>query len=131
MTLIEELRNEADKLGNIVFLSDQNERNNVHHVHELDVEQKELEKHTSTVESVIERAKENAGLYACSEFIEAMKFIREHADEEWVRLRVRIKKKKPSGVLLADIDDATRPESEGSGERSVASALVKLVVDRC
>ncbi|MCX6178154.1 MAG: hypothetical protein NT163_02085 [Chlorobiales bacterium] len=130
-SIMDELRLEAEQPGEIISFPKQNKPNDVHHVHHvhtLESEQKELEKHIMTVESVIERAKVNAGLYACSEFIEAMKFVREHADEEWVRLRVRIKQRKPSGVLLADIDDATRPDSEGSGERNVAAALIKLVV---
>ena len=120
------------------FLPSQNEKNDVHdvhHVHTLEGTPKadkiELEKHVATVESIIERAKENAGLYASTEFIEAMKFVRDADDEAWIRCRVKIKREKPSGVLLSDIDDATRPDSESAGERNVSAAIIKLVVDRC
>jgi hypothetical protein len=140
-SIIDELKVEAAKpaaADSAFFLSNQNGQDNVHHVHHVhtlektqEADKAELEKHIATVESVIERAKKNAGLYASAEFIEAMKFIREKDDEAWICCRVKIKREKPSGVLLSDIDDATRPDSEIGGERNVAAALIKLVADRC
>jgi hypothetical protein len=140
-SIIDEIVSEVEKpaaTDSTFFLSSQNGLNHVHHVHHVhtsentqEAEKAELEKHIATVESVIERAKENAGLYASPEFIEAMKFIRENDDEAWIRCRVKIKREKPSGVLLSNIDDATRPDSETGGERNVAAALIDLVVDRC
>ncbi len=140
-SIIDEVRAEAENsaaVDSTFFLSSQNERNdvhNVHHVHQQEntqeIDKIELEKHLATVESIIERAKENPGLYASTEFTDAAKFIREVDDEVWIRCRVKIKREKPSGVLLSEIDDATRPDSEIGGERNVAAALIKLVVDRC
>ena len=136
-SITDELRQEAEQTGDAYFPSECIEQNKVHHVHHVhktengqEVGKLDIEKQVATIKNVIERAKENPGLYASSEFIEAMKFIREHDDEFWVALRCQIKRDKPNGVLLADIDDATRPDSEGSGERNVASALIKLVVSR-
>ena len=136
-SITDELRQEAEQTGDAYFPSECIEQNDVHHVHHVhktengqEVGKLDIEKQVATIKNVIERAKENPGLYASSEFIEPMKFIREHDDESWVTLRCQIKRDKPNGVLLADIDDATRPDSEGSGERNVASALIKLVVSR-
>ncbi len=137
---IDEIVCESEKPSGF-FSSEQNEQNdvhNVHHVHTSESTQElnnaELEKHVATVESIIERAKEDAGLYASTEFIGAAKFIRDAGDagdEAWIRCRVKIKREKPSGVLLSDIDEATRPDSETGGERNVAAVLAKLVVDCC
>ncbi|MFZ4525662.1 MAG: hypothetical protein ACOYOE_08965 [Chlorobium sp.] len=139
--IIDELRVEAEKpaaTDSTFFLSSQNERNDVHHVRNVhkpentqEAEKVDLEKHVATVYGIIERAKENPGLYASAEFIDAMKFIREVDDEAWIRCRVKIKREKPSGVLLSDIDEATRPDSEIGGERNVAAALINLAVNRC
>jgi len=136
--ITDELRQEAEQTGDAYFPAECIEQNDVHHVHHVHktengqaAEKQDIEKQVATIKSVIERAKENPGLYASSEFIEAMKFIREHDDESWFTLRCQIRRDKPYGVLLADIDDATRPDSDGSGERNVASALIKLVVSRC
>ena len=139
-SLIEEIVCEVEKPSGF-FSSEQNEQNdvhNVHHVHTSESTQElnnaELEKHVATVESIIERAKEDAGLYASTEFIGAAKFIRDAGDagdEAWIRCRVKIKREKPSGVLLSDIDDATRPDSETGGERNVAAAVIALAVGRC
>jgi hypothetical protein len=139
--IIDELKIDAEMpaaVDSTFFLSNQNGPNEVHHVHHVhqpentqEADKVELEKHIVTVDSIIERAKENPGLYASMEFIEAMKAIREVDDEAWIRCRVKIKQEKPSGVLLSDIDEATRPDSEIGGERNVAAALIKLVVERC
>ena len=141
MNIIDEVRAEAEKTAAVdstFFLSSQNERNDVQYVQYVqppenaqELNNVELEKHIATVDSVIDRAKENPGLYASTEFVEAMKFIREADDEAWFRCRVKIKQEKPSGVLLSDIDDATRPDSEIGGERNVAAAVIALAVDRC
>jgi hypothetical protein len=113
-----------------------NNVHDVHHVHSLeneaDAKRADIERHVSIAESVIIQAKDNAGLYAGSEFINAMKFIREQSDEDWVRLRVKIKNEKPSGVLLSDIDEATRPNGEViSSEKNTAAELIALVTSHC
>ena len=136
-SITDELRQEIEKVGGACFPSEcieLNEVRQVHHVHQnengQEVGKLDIEKQVATIKNVIERAKENPGLYASPEFTEAVKFIREHDQESWVALRCQIKAGKPYGVLLADIDNATRPDSEGSGERNVAAALINLAVDR-
>lgn len=83
------------------------------------------------VEKGIVECGENPGVLASKVFREACRLIRETDDEEWFRLRVAIKKAKPSGVRLADIDDATRPDGEGGDTLStVADELVAMVTER-
>jgi len=60
-------------------------------------------------------------------FTDAVKVIRQDP-ELWAEYRVKIKKAKPSGVLLSDIDDATRPDSDfASDDGGAAGALIELV----
>lgn len=132
--IIDDIRAEADQDVISVFslaCFDQNHIHDVHQVHKKEIDQEMLHQNISIVDSVILQGKDNPGLYAGSELIAALKFIREHSDEDWVRLRVRIKREKPSGVRLDKIDDGSRPENEVSGEGSVAAALVTLVKSRC
>jgi len=137
--LHEEFYKELPESMRLYFSADEKLSNNVHHVHyvhhsenDADGQRAEIERSVSVVERVIAKAKDNAGLYAGSEFIHAMKFIREKSDEEWVRLRVKIKNEKPSGVLLSALDDATRPEGEAIGsEKNTAAELIALVKSRC
>lgn len=81
----------------------------------------------ATVREAIAKCQEDAGALATPAFREAAALVREHDPEEWFRLRVEIKKAKPSGVLLEDIDKATRPPGDGEADLSVADELVALV----
>lgn len=78
------------------------------------------------VERVIGQCQEHPGALASKDFCEAVRLIRDESPEDWVRLRVAIKKAKPSGVLLGDIDAMTRPPSEAGDESSIADELVAL-----
>ena len=78
------------------------------------------------VERVIGQCQEDPGALASKDFCEAVRLIRDESPEDWVRLRVAIKKAKPSGVLLGDIDAMTRPPSEAGDESSIADELVAL-----
>ncbi len=81
-------------------------------------------------ETAISDCMENPGLLASAEFTEACRIVREINPEEWFRLRVAIKKAKPSGVLLSDIDKATKPTGGEEGDGTIADALVEMVVDK-
>jgi len=67
---------------------------------------------------------------ATQDFNEAVRFVRETSPEDWARVRCRIKKEKPTGIRLDDIDSATRPPSEEGGPDSVAAELIALALDR-
>jgi hypothetical protein len=66
----------------------------------------------------------------CWHPIPLAKLVREQDQGEWFRLRVALKKAKPDGVLLSEIDKATRSDSEGGEESTTADDLVALVQDR-
>jgi len=72
----------------------------------------------------------NPGALATQDFNEAVRFVRETSPEDWARVRCRIKKEKPTGIRLDDIDSATRPPSEEGGPDSVAAELIALALDR-
>jgi hypothetical protein len=83
-----------------------------------------------TAEEAIAACGENPGVLASEKFRDACRLLRENDQEEWLRLRVSIKKAKPSGVLLGDIDKATRPESEAVDDSTIADQLVEMVLRR-
>jgi len=81
------------------------------------------------IEKAIEVCKDQPGVLFSPDFTDAVKIMRQNP-ELWADYRVKIKRAKPAGVLLSDIDDATRPEGDfDDGGDGVASALIKLVVD--
>ncbi len=88
----------------------------------------DLAQAVQTIESAIRECGAKPGILASESFREACRTTREQNHEEWFRLRVALKKAKPSGILLSDIDDATRPENEGSADAStLADELVAMV----
>lgn len=89
----------------------------------------ELSRAIAWVESAISACGDDPGKLASEAFNEAAQLIREQDPEEWFRLRVKLKQAKPSGVLLGDIDKATRPYGEGE-ESTIADALVELAVSQ-
>ncbi len=117
-----------------------NDVNQVHHVHPdvvdpanddplvmaEDPATADLSATVALVEQVIGQCQENPGALASKGFRDACRLIRTDSPEDWMRLRVAIKRAKPSGVLLSDIDDTTRPPSEAGDESSIADELVAL-----
>ncbi len=106
----------------------QTDVHHVHHVHQFTKtapDEQELERSVSVVEDVIGRGKDEPGLYGGDAFKAAWKFICENSDEQRFRLRVEIKKNKPSGVPLDEID-GFGSGGEGSEERNTAAELVEL-----
>jgi len=103
----------------------QNNVHNVHNVQDSPPDEQELERSVSIVEDVIRRGKDEPGLYGSDEFKAAWRAICENSDEQRFRLRVEIKKNKPSGVPLDDID-GFGSGGEGSEERNTAAELVEL-----
>ena len=119
--------------------------NNVHDVHEVhpqadgdddplsaatDPHADDIAAATAVVEDAIARCQDDPGVLATEDFTAAAKLIRGHDSGAWMRLRVALKRAKPSGVLLGEIDAATRPPSDGADEGSVADDLVALVRSR-
>jgi hypothetical protein len=97
---------------------------------ESDVQADALGDAVLTVEAAIAACGENPGVLASEKFRDACRMVRESDQEEWLRLRVSIKRAKPSGVLLTEIDRATRPESETVDDSAIADRLVEMVLAR-
>ena len=116
--------------------SDVNQVNDVHH-EEVDPDPfgdasdpaaDDLEAALATVKDALNRCQEQPGILASPAFLDACKLIRAESPEDWVEIRVKLKRAKPSGVLLGDIDDATRPAKDDfEDESTVADELVALV----
>jgi len=84
----------------------------------------------SCIEGAIASCKKDPRALGTDDFNHATRQVCKEAPAEWHRLRVAIKDAKPSGVSLASIDAATRPESERAGEPTVADFLVTLVREK-
>lgn len=81
------------------------------------------------IAEALARCREDPGVLLSPAFVEAWRQIRQTDPEEDLRIRVAIKRAKPSGVLLADLDKVIREGETGSGasERTLADELVALV----
>jgi phage/plasmid primase-like uncharacterized protein len=79
------------------------------------------------VEKVLKICMDQPGELFSSSFIAAVKTLRQNP-KMWAAYRVKIRQSKPSGVLLSDIDDATRPAgTRDDGGEGIASELINLV----
>ena len=93
----------------------------------IDADDEELQGAIAIIELAITDCRETPGVLFAPAFTDAVKVIRQDP-ELWAEYRVKIKKAKPSGVLLSDIDDATRPDSDfASDDGGAAGALIELV----
>lgn len=97
-------------------------------VEATDPDADELASAVALIESVIAVCKDEPGRLASEEFSEAVRLVRLQDREEWFRLRVKLKRAKPSGVLLGDIDEATRPPGDGQEDSTVADELVEMAL---
>lgn len=82
------------------------------------------------IKAAIAGCVDDPGLLASDAFNEAVRLVRERDKSEWARLRVAIKQAKPSGVVLGEIDKATRPVEDRDLEPTTADDLVELVRER-
>jgi hypothetical protein len=92
--------------------------------------EEQMQNALKAVDDALDKCADNPGALATQEFTEAVKFIRQNSDQEWYRIRCLLKQKKPKGVLLGDLDKATRPPYETDGPDSVAAELIDLALDR-
>ncbi|ABL66078.1 hypothetical protein [Chlorobium phaeobacteroides] len=99
----------------------------VHHVHQSETDEQELERCVTVVEDVVRRGKDEPGLYGSDAFRAAWTHICKSSDEQRFRLRVKIKENKPIGVPLGEID-RVGSGGEGGEDRSAADELVSLAV---
>jgi hypothetical protein len=95
-----------------------------------DIADEQMQNALKAVDDALDKCADNPGALATQEFTEAVKFIRQNSDQEWFRIRCRLKQEKPKGILLGDLDKATRPPFESDGPDSVAAELIDLALER-
>ena len=108
-----------------------NDVHHVHHVHRADGSVGlTVSEAVACIERAIERCRDEPHALGTPEFGEAGKVVRLHAHEEWLRLRVKIRQARPSGVRMEDIDRVTRPPADPVDDSTTADELVALVQSR-
>ncbi|MDD5460333.1 MAG: hypothetical protein PHG00_01670 [Methylococcales bacterium] len=120
------------------FFGDQNLQHNVHnvhHVHPLDLSQavdagqEAIDAAKRVIDSALEQCKDNPAILGGAEFIDAYKIISSNPALKF-KYRAEIKKRKPPGVPMADIDAmATTQTGEGDRQDSTAAELIELVTN--
>lgn len=107
----------ADVAANLVGLDDA-----------IDPQEEAMQSALASIDQAIGKCSDNPGVLATQEFNEAVRLVRENSQEEWYRIRCRLKIEKPKGILLTDLDKATRP-SLGDAPESTAAELIALALD--
>lgn len=99
---------------------------------QAEIDDLDFESAAKLVNDIIDKCKTSPGKLRSREFNNAIRLIRSTDVEMWAEIRVRIKRDKPSGVLLGDIDKATSPPNDGdeNGGDSIASELITLVMSQ-
>lgn len=119
------------------FFSDEKLSNDVANVtnvatHTLDdaesVQDETLKNACQIVDGVLTICKEQPGELMSIEFVDALKQIRKEDPKLAAEYRVKIKRAKPSGILMSDIDDAINP-AEGGNSDSAAGELIQMVIE--
>jgi hypothetical protein len=96
----------------------------------IDPEDESMQNALAIIDEALEECTDNPGVLAKQEFNDSVRYVRENSPEEWYRIRCKLKTDKPKGVLLTDLDKATRPPNDNYGPDSVAAALIELAVER-
>jgi len=111
------------------FFPSQNFQNDIANVANV-ASDEAMQNALATIDKALAECADNPGALAKQDFNGAVRFVRETSPEDWARVRCKIKKEKPTGIRLEDIDKATRPPFEASGPDSVAAELIGLAMDR-
>lgn len=97
----------------------------------IDPKEQDLKDALSIAYEVIAKCRENPGSLFEPEFIKAVTTIRFLSQKDWASIRVLIKRNKPSGILLADIDSQTDPAQNGQGQRnSDADIILEMLEEK-
>ena len=84
-----------------------------------------------TVENIINGCNDDPGLLGDKDFLKAYGYIQRNDSQEFFRVRERLKRNKPSGVLLSDIEKLTRDECGdiSMDEPQIADRLIELAME--
>jgi len=92
------------------------------------VQDETLENARKVIDKVLSSCKDHPGELMSLKFLDAYKQIRKADPKLAAEYRVKIKRAKPSGILLSEIDDSSNPV-EGSGSDSAAAELIQMVIE--
>ncbi|SFL40774.1 hypothetical protein SAMN05216302_10812 [Nitrosomonas aestuarii] len=119
-------------------ISDENIRNNVANVANVaglnledayDPKNEAIENALKVINETLAVCKDDPGKLLADEFLKAYEFVKKADKEKGAEIRVRIKREKPSGVLMSAIDESTSPKEGGNGD-NVASELIDIVTTK-
>ena len=88
------------------------------------------DKDDAIIRATLDGCQENPGALFERDFIEAFRRLYQTDPEEYARVRVEVKRRKPSGVLLGDLDDAVRGDESAAAASSAADEMIALVLER-
>lgn len=85
----------------------------------------------ATCEQAIAICKDDPGALASEEFVKAFAYLKRHDAEEAFRIRAKLKRDKPSGILLSDIEKRVNEELGGTSteEPQIADRLIELALE--
>ena len=94
------------------------------------VQDETLKNARQVIDEVLLACKEQPGELMSPKFLDAYKQIRKSDPRLAAEYRVRIKRAKPSGILMSDIDESSSPTDGGSHSDSAAAELIQMVIEK-
>lgn len=94
------------------------------------VQDETLKNACQVIDDILVICKEQPGELMSPKFLDALKFIRKADPKLAAEYRVKIKRAKPSGVLMSDIVDASNPNESNGSSDSAAAELIQMVIEK-
>ena len=114
----------------------QNGRSQCSHVPTFDIRKasnpknEEMENALNIINDALFVCKDNPGRLMSDEFLKAYEYIKKTDKEMGAEIRVKIKREKPSGILMSAIDKSSGPKEGGSSGDNVAAELIEIVTEK-
>lgn len=94
------------------------------------VQDEVLQASCKVIDDTLAICTEQPGELMSPEFLDALKYIRKADPKLATEYRVKIKRAKPNGVLMADIVDASNPNEGNGNSDSAATELIQMVIEK-
>ncbi|MBA3697133.1 MAG: hypothetical protein H0W85_10380 [Methylotenera sp.] len=94
------------------------------------VQDEALKNACQVIDEVLIICTDQPGELMSPKFLDAVRCIREKDPKLAADYRVRIKRAKPAGVLMADIWDSSNPHERNGNSDSAAAELIQMVIDK-
>jgi len=92
-----------------------------------DPKNEEMENALKIINDALSVCRDEPGGLMADEFIKAYEFVKKTDKKIGAEIRVKIKREKPSGILMSHIDESSDSKEGGSGGDNVASELIEIV----